>query len=482
MFDIRPVAYVIGLLVACLGVSMLLPMLVDIAEGRGEWPVYLQSAILSMLAGGLVAVACANAVREGLSIQQTFLLTTGVWVAVPVFGALPFMLGATQSSFTDAFFEAMSGVTTTGSTVLVGLDDLPKSLLLWRGMLQWFGGVGIVVVVVIFLPTMRVGGMQFFRSEGFDTLGKVLPRALDISRGLFEVYIALTMLAALTYLMLGMDIFDATVHALTSMSTGGFSTSDQSFGKFAGPAEYAAVFFMIAASVPFVRLLQVMRGDPLPLWRDEQVRVYLASMTGAVLLVSLAIVAWQGTYSAEVFRHVLFNVVSIFSGTGYGSTDVTLWGPAAFVVLFVAGAIGGCTGSTGCSLKVFRYQVLFASIRTQIGRIRHPHRVNPIRLSGKLVSDDVISSVIALFTMYVLSFGLLTVALALVGLTFTEALTAAWTAIFNIGPAFGPSVGPTGALDAFPWAAKWLMIFGMLIGRLEIVAVLVLFTVRFWRV
>src|SRR6056297_3032450 len=232
MLDLRPVGYVVGLLVATLGVTMLFPMLVDIAEGRDHWPVFAESAILTILVGGLMALACQNRVAEGLSIQQAFLLTVGVWVVLPAFGTLPFMLGATQASFTDAMFEAMSGVTTTGSTVFSGLDTLPKGLLLWRGILQWLGGLGIVIVALIFLPVMRVGGMQFFRSEGFDTLGTVLPRSADIARGLLNAYIALTLACAVTYFALGMNAYEAIVHAMTTLSTGGFSTTDRSFAAF----------------------------------------------------------------------------------------------------------------------------------------------------------------------------------------------------------------------------------------------------------
>src|SRR6056297_3689776 len=232
MFDIRPVAYVIGLLVAVLGATMLLPMLVDIAEGRGEWYVFLQSSVLTMFSGGLMALASANGVKQGLSIQQTFLLTTGVWLALPVFGALPFYFGATEARYVDAFFEAMSGLTTTGSTVLSGLDDLPPGLLLWRGMLQWFGGIGIIVVAMVFLPELGVGGMQIFKSEAFETGGKILPRARQIAAQISIIYVFLTFACGVAYNAFGMSVFDATVHAMTTVATGGFANYDASFAAF----------------------------------------------------------------------------------------------------------------------------------------------------------------------------------------------------------------------------------------------------------
>src|SRR6056297_2829838 len=232
MIDLRPVGYVIGLMVLALGSTMVLPMLVDIAEARGHWPVFAESAVITMLVGGLVALACRNGVREGLTIQQTFLLTTGVWVALPIFGAIPFLLGATEARVVDAVFEAMSGLTTTGSTVLSGLEELPKGLLLWRGILQWLGGIGIIVVAMVFLPELRVGGMQIFRSEGFDTMGKILPRATEISASISTIYVGLTLMCASAYTIAGMSIFDATVHAMTTIATGGFANYDASFGAF----------------------------------------------------------------------------------------------------------------------------------------------------------------------------------------------------------------------------------------------------------
>src|SRR6056297_4264531 len=213
MIDLRPVGYVIGLMVLALGSTMVLPMLVDIAEARGHWPVFAESAVITMLIGGLVALACRNGVREGLTIQQTFLLTTGVWVALPIFGAIPFVMGATEARVVDAVFEAMSGLTTTGSTVVSGLEELPKGILLWRGILQWLGGLGIIVVAMVFLPELRVGGMQIFRSEAFETMGKVLPRAAEIAGRISTIYVALTAACAIAYYWAGMSFFDAVNHS-----------------------------------------------------------------------------------------------------------------------------------------------------------------------------------------------------------------------------------------------------------------------------
>ncbi len=481
MFDVRPVGYLVGLMVMAMGLTMALPLLVDIAERRDHWPVFAESMIVTCLIGGLVALACRNSVGQGLTIKQAFLLTTLVWVTLPLFGALPFMLGETQLSFVDAYFESMSGMTTTGTTVIAGLDDLPKGLLLWRGILQWLGGLGIVIVALVFLPEMRVGGMQFFRSEGFDTLGKALPRTIDISKGVLNIYLGLTLTCTLSYLALGMGAFDATVHALTTVSTGGFSTSDSSFGAFPGAPQYAAVVFMILASLPFVRMMQGVNGNIAPLYRDTQVRTYLRWMGYAFVLVAAYDLITNGRFAEESLRERLFNVVSIFSGTGYGDGDVTAWGNFPFVLLIAVGAIGGCTSSTGCSIKIFRYQIMLRALGQQARRIFNPSSVMVLRHEGRRVEDEVLQSVMLLFTCYILSFGLFSVALELTGLTLLESVTGAWTAIFNVGPAFGETVGPTGSLSAFPTAAKALMILAMLMGRLEILAVIVLVLPAFWR-
>lgn len=481
MFDLRPIGYVIGLLVATLGLTMIPPFLVDLAEGRGEWPVFLQAGLVTFLIGLMVAVACRDTRAAGLTIQQAFLLTSGVWVVLPLFGALPFMIGATEARMVDAYFEAMSAMTTTGATVFSGLENLPKGLLLWRGILQWLGGLGIVIVAMLFLPIMRVGGMQYFRSEGFDTLGKVLPRALDIAQGLLNIYVALTVVAVVTFMALGMNGFDATVHALTAVSTGGMSNYDASFTNFSAPLQYAAVVFMFLASIPFVRLILISRGQVMPLFQDIQVRAYLRWLLIAVALVVASRVWLTGDFSEEMVRNTLFNIMSVFSGTGFTAGDLTLWGGFGFFVLIATGAIGGCTGSTGCSIKVFRYLVMIEALKTQIKQVRNPSIVTVPRLDGQTLTEDVIASVMLMFTAYIIGFGVIAVVLSLTGLTFIESVTAAWTSVFNVGPAFGPSVSASGSLEAFPDAAKWVMAFAMVLGRLEMVAVLVLFRPVFWR-
>ncbi len=481
MIDLRPVGYVIGLLVAALGATMLVPMAMDIFAGNDNWQAFLESAILTSLIGGLLALACANGVTQGLSIQQTFLLTTGVWLALPIFGALPFILGATDARFVDAFFEAMSGLTTTGSTVFAGLETLPEGLLFWRGMLQWFGGIGIIVVAMVFLPELRIGGMQIFRSEGFDTFGKILPRATEISSRISVVYFALTAACGISYFAAGMSAFDAATHAMTTVATGGFANYDASFAAFGGTVEYVAVVFMILAALPFVRYVQILAGTARPLFSDPQIRTFVVII--AVLVVVIALWRWlaEGAGGETAFRKTLFNVTSIVTGTGFASTDYMLWGSFPVVLFFFMGLIGGCAGSTSCSIKVFRYQLLFSSIKAQIRRIHSPSGVFTPRYAGRTVSEEILSSVMAFFVLFIVSLGLLAVALGMTGLDFITAVSGAAAALANIGPGLGPEIGPAGNYGALNDSAKWILSAAMLIGRLELMAVYAILTVNFWR-
>lgn len=481
MHDLRPVGYVIGLLTAVLGVTMVVPMAIDFAYDNGHWQAFAQSSLVTTLGGGLMALACANQVGTRLSLQQTFLLATGVWVVLPLFGALPFLFGATAARPVDAVFEAMSGLTTTGATVFIGLDLMPEGLLLWRSMLQWFGGVGIIIVAMVFLPELRVGGMQIFRSEAFDTGGKILPRAAEIASQIMGIYVALTIVCSIAYLGVGMTGFDAVNHALTTMSTGGFSTTDASFGRYQGVPEYVASVFMMLASLPFVRYVQLFAGSARPLWRDVQVRAFLWAVAVLVGVVTLYRILVNDDHAEHAFREAVFNVTSIITGTGYASVDYQLWGPFAMVLFFFIGLIGGCAGSTCCSVKIFRYQLLIAAVRAQIRRIHSPNGVFAPRYADQLVTDEVLSSVMSFLGLFVVSLGLIAVSLALTGLDFTTSISGAATAIANIGPGLGEIIGPAGNFATINDVAKWILTVAMLLGRLELLVVLVLFLPRFWQ-
>ncbi|SFA72775.1 trk system potassium uptake protein TrkH [Poseidonocella pacifica] len=481
MFDLRPVGYVIGLLLLALGATMLLPLALDIYDGEGHWDAFLESCLITMLAGGLMSLACANGVGDRLSLEQTFLLTSGVWFMLPIFGALPFILGATEARAVDAFFEAMSGLTTTGSTVFTGLEDLPRGLLLWRGILQWLGGIGIIVVAMVFLPELRVGGMQIFRSEAFETMGKILPRATAIASQISGIYVGLTLACFLSYVGVGMDWFDAVVHSLTTISTGGFANYDASFGVFTGVAEYVASVFMVLAALPFVRYVQLVNGNTTAIFRDAQIRGFFFVIAVLVTVTSGVLTTVFPHHWEQALREALFNITSIISGTGYSSVDYMNWGPFLIALFFFIGLIGGCAGSTACSVKIFRYQLLISAIRVQLQRIHTPSGVFTTRYDGRTVGDDVISSVMAFFTFFIVSLGVLSVALGLTGLDFITSVSGAATALANIGPGLGDQIGPAGNFAGLNDSAKWMLSFAMLVGRLELLAVFALFTVQFWR-
>lgn len=481
MIDLRPVGYVIGLLVAFLGLSMLVPMALDFAVGNGHAGVFFETAIVTVLTGVFLAISCSNSVEGGIGTRQTFILTSGVWVVLPLFGALPFLRGATEAGFTDAYFEAMSGLTTTGSTVFIGLDALPEGLLLWRSMLQWFGGVGIIVVAMVFLPELRVGGMQIFRSEAFDTSGKVLPRAAEIASRISIVYLALTAACIIAYFASGLSVFDALNHALTTVSTGGFSTHDASFGEHQGAPEYVAALFMVLASLPFVRFVQLLAGSSQPLLKDTQIRTFLVLVVLLVLVVTLYRLVANNDNFTHSLREATFNITSIITGTGYASVDYQLWGTFPIVLFFFVGLIGGCAGSTCCSVKVFRYQLLVGAVVNQIRRIHSPHGVFQLKYEGRTVTEDVISSVMAFLTLFVVTLGVVAVLLSATGLDFVTSVSGAATAIANVGPGLGPIIGPSGNFGSLNDTAKWILIFAMLVGRLELMVVFVLFTTRFWR-
>lgn len=481
MYDIRPVVFVIGRLTVVLGLSMGIAMLIDLAEGHPNWRGMGLAAFLTLVSGVALSVLTRGTETGGLTRQQAFLLTTLVWVALPIFGALPFLYGAPQASYTDAFFEAMSGLTTTGATVMSGLGEAPPGMLFWRALLQWYGGVGIVVFAMVFLPALKVGGMQLFRSESFDIGADILPRAAEVAGSLFWIYLALTIGCIMAYSAAGMEFFDAVCHAMTTVSTGGLGNYDDSFASFPPATHYVAVLFMWLAAMPFIRFIQLSRGTALPLFQDIQIRAFLT----VILVVSGAVAVWlivdadQGTEFAV--RHALFNITSIMTGTGYASDDFGLWGSFPVALFFLVALIGGCSGSTACSAKVFRYQILFSALILQIRRIHTPSGIYQLRYDHRVVEPEVLSSVMAFFFVFVTAISVWAILLSMLGLETITAISGSLAVMTNIGPGLGPEIGPSGNYAGLPDAAKWLLSAGMLLGRLEFISVLVLLTPHFWQ-
>jgi len=481
VIDLRPVILVIGVFMAILGVSMLAPALVDFSLGNATWPVFIGAAAVSITIG-LGLWASARGTTSQLSARQAILMTVGSWASLAALGALPFYWSGVTASYTDAFFESMSGITTTGATVITGLDNLPTGILLWRAILQWLGGLGIIVMAVAVLPMLQIGGMQLFKAEAFETPEKILPRATQISGSLTLVYAVLSAVCALLYAAAGMGIADAVMHAMTTVATGGFSSKNLSIGAFgSAQIEMIAIVFMILGSLPFILFVQLSGGRIRPLLRDAQVRAFALTVTALVLTLwfYLALTGQQPGLSG--LRRAAFNLVSIMTGTGYASGDYESWGLFSTALFFIVMFIGGCAGSTACGIKIFRFQVLFQELRQQTARLIFPNGIFVKQFNGRPISEGVSSAVMSFFFLYLASFIVLAIALSLTGLDPLTAFSGAATAISNVGPGLGPVIGPTGNFSSLSDTAKWLLSAGMILGRLELFTVLVLLLPAFWR-
>ncbi|GGY45271.1 TrkH family potassium uptake protein [Parvularcula lutaonensis] len=489
MSDIRPVLLVIGLFVAALGATMLIPVLVDwAAEGdaaRADMLAFLASSVICMTLGAGMAAGAWGRV-ETITTRQGFLITTASWVTLVIAAALPLALGEGRLSVTDAFFEAMSGLTTTGSTVVTGLDTRPPGFLIWRSMLQWIGGIGVIIMAIAILPFLSVGGMQLFRLESSDKSDKVLPGADDLAASIFTLYVSMTAACFFLYWLFGMSAFDAVNHAMTTVATGGYSTKDSSFAYFVsagvarGPIDVVAVVFMILGSLPFGLYILALRGKASAIFSDSQVKFFLSAAVVFTAIIAFRIISTLGYDVSGGIRTAAFNIVSIMTGTGYASANYNAWGPFALGFFFCVMFVGGCAGSTSCGLKIFRLQVAFSAVSVYIQKLSHPHRVTVARYNGRAIDESVFRSVLIFFFIYFTIFATVAVALSLFQLDPVTALSAAGTAIANVGPGLGDVVGPAGNFATLPAGAKWILSAAMLLGRLELFTVLVLFVPSFW--
>jgi trk system potassium uptake protein TrkH len=481
VLDLRPVLFICGVILTILAALMCIPAAVDLATENPGWRGFLRSAAVTVFVGvALMLVTRAEKIR--LNLRQAFAFTTLSWLLVAAFAALPFVFAGRGLSVTDAFFESMSGITTTGSTVITALDKAAPGLLLWRAMLQWLGGIGIIVFALAFLPMLKVGGMQLFRTEAFDTPEKVLPRAAQLAGGIGAIYIGFTVVIVAALWLAGMSGFDALCHAMTSISTGGFSNRDASIGAYTEPAiHWILVVAMIAGCLPFVFYIDAVRGKLRPLVQDSQVRTFLTVLGIAVLTVFAWLWAVRDEPGVAALQKAAFNVTSVMTGTGYASDNYDLWGGFPVVMMFALMFVGGCAGSTTCSVKIFRYQVAYAVGKAQISRLMQPHGVFIPYYNRRPITDEVAASVMGFFLFFVLTFGAVALALGAAGLDTITSLSAAATAVANVGPGFGPVIGPAGNFTSLDDTAKWIMSAGMLIGRLEVFTVFILLAPSFWR-
>lgn len=478
---LQPVLYVVGLTVSVLGGAMLLPAAVEWGTGGPDGPAFLVSA-MAVGSVGVILTLAFQAENPRLTVRQIFVLTNATWLASVAAAALPFTIASVDLGLADAFFEAMSGLTTTGSTVIVGIEHQSKGVLLWRGLTQGIGGIGIIVMAMAVLPKLHVAGMQLFQSESSERSEKVLPHWAQLIRAIVVIYVALWVMCAVVYGVLGMSFFDATVHGMTTVSTGGFANYDASFGHYRNPAiEWAGALFMALGALPFVFYIQLVTRQHRDALANPQVGAFFVFLLVTVAAIMAWLVTSQDRAPLDALRLATFNVVSVVTTTGLVTTDYTLWGPFAVVAFFFLTFVGGCTGSTAGGLKIFHFQILMAVARVQIHRLFHPHGVFVARYGGKPVPESVFASVLSFLLLYVLSFTAFSLVLAMLGLDLTTALSGAATAIANVGPGLGDTIGPAGSFATLSDPVKWVLSLAMLMGRLELFTVLVLFAPSFWR-
>ena len=477
----KTVFFLIGILLVVLGASMIAPYFLQIIFKEGSHS-FISASFVTIFIGVLFILA--NLEKEfRLNLKQTFLFSSLAWIMVATFGSIPFLLSTQDFTFSEAFFESMSGITTTGATIISDLDNSPKSILLWRAIMQWLGGIGIVVMAITILPLLKVGGMQLFKMEGPDSTEKILPRTIEVATIIISTYIVLTLMCGFFYWIFGMTIFDSVSHAMTTIATGGFSTHNDSIGFFkSSNIEIVASIFIILGSIPFISYLKFTKGNRKIFFKDVQIRglIYLLVISVIIMFFYLLIINYESSLFDKI-RISSFNVISILSGTGYVTDDFGLWGKFSLIFFLLLMFIGGCAGSTACGIKIFRLQMLLIFLKNQIKKLISPNSVIITKYNNQKISDDFINSVIIFIFTFLFIFLIIAMLLSISGLDFITSISGAASAISNVGPGLGDVIGPNGNYKAIPDISKWILSAGMLLGRLELFAVLVLFFPSFWR-
>ncbi len=477
----KTVFFLIGILLIVLGASMLAPYTLQIILKEGSHS-FISASFVTIFIGVLFVLA--NLEKEfKLNLRQTFLFSSLAWIMVAIFGSLPFVLSTQNFTFSEAFFESMSGITTTGATIISDLDNSPKSILLWRAIMQWLGGIGIVVMAITILPLLKVGGMQLFKMEGPDSTEKILPRTVEVAAIIISTYIILTLFCGFFYWIFGMSIFDSISHAMTTIATGGFSTHNDSIGYFkSSNIEVVASIFIILGSIPFISYLKFAQGNKKIFFQDVQIRglIYLLLIAIVIMLIYLIFINYESSLFDKI-RISSFNVISILSGTGYVTDDFGLWGKFSLIFFLLLMFIGGCAGSTACGIKIFRLQMLLIFLKNQIKKIIYPNSIIISKYNNQKISDNFINSVIIFIFSFLFIFFIIAMLLSISGLDFITSISGAASSISNVGPGLGEIIGPNGNYKDIPDLSKWILSVGMLLGRLELFAVLVLFFPSFWR-
>ena len=480
MSNYKTVFFTLGILQIILGLSMIAPILAQFFYNELDSS-FISSGIVTIIFGVLFLLSNLDHDKK-INLPQAFLLTALSWLSIAIFGSLPFIFSEIELSVTDAFFESMSGITTTGSTIITNLNETPKSILLWRGMLQWLGGIGIIVMAITLMPLMNIGGMQLFIISTSDTPEKILPRSKEIALRLILVYSGLTFICALFYKIFGMNFFDSIVHSMTTIATGGFSNYNESIGYFdSSLIEFTSIIFIILGSIPFIAYIKYLNSDKKIFFKDTQIKTFIKIVIFSILLMYLyLLIKNQSSFDTSI-RSVAFNVISILTGTGYVTQNFSDWGQFPLIYFLILMFIGGCAGSTACGIKIFRVQILFQFIAVQLKKIIYPRGIFKIKYESNNIDEKFLASIISFIFLYIVIFFVITALLSTSGLDLTTSISAAATSISNVGPGLGDIIGPNGNFSNLSDFSKWILSLAMILGRLELFAVLVLFIPSFWR-
>ena len=478
MTNYKTVFFTLGILQIILGIFMLIPIIVQFFYNEIDSS-FLGASIVTIIFGTLFFLSNLDHDKK-LNLQQAFLLTSLSWLSIAIFGSLPFIFSNIEFSLTNAFFESMSGITTTGSTIISNLENMPKGILFWRAILQWLGGIGIIVMAITLMPIMNVGGMQLFKISNSDSSEKILPKSKEIALRLIYIYSVLTALCAFSYKILGMSLFDSITHSMTTIATGGFSNYNDSIGFFNSVSiEISAMIFIILGSLPFISYIKFLNGNKKIFFSDIQIKTFLKIIFASIIILSIYLIF---NSSAQIsLRSIFFNVISILTGTGYVNSQFDNWGGFPLILFLGLMFIGGCAGSTTCGIKIFRIQILYSFFTNQLKKIIYPKGIFILKYNHNAVDNKFVASIISFIYMYLVIFFIITALLSLTGLDFITSISGAATSISNVGPGLGSVIGPNGNFSSLPDVSKWILTLGMILGRLELFAILVLFLPSFWR-
>ena len=480
MSNYKTVFFTLGVLQIILGLSMIIPIITQFIFNELDAG-FIGSGIVCIIFGILFFLSNLDHNKK-LNLQQAFLLTSLSWITIAIFGSLPFVFSSLNLSFTDAFFESMSGITTTGSTIITNLDSTPKAILLWRALLQWLGGIGIIVMAITLMPIMNVGGMQLFKISASHNAEKIFPKSKEISLKLITIYLSLTIICSIFYNIFGMNFFDSVTHSMTTIATGGFSNYNESIGYFDSTLiEFTSIIFIFLGSLPFIAYIKFLNGDKKIFFTDSQIRLFFKITLISIINLIYYLILKNGNLDETNIISLSFNVISILTGTGYVTEDFSNWGNFSIIFFLVLMFIGGCAGSTTCGIKIFRIQILYQFISNQLKKIVYPRGVFLIKYEKNNIDDKFMSSIISFIYLYIIIFFIITALLSISGLDFVTSISGAATSISNVGPGIGENIGPNGNFSQLSSSSKWILSLGMIMGRLEIFAILILFIPSFWR-